>query len=280
MMTGLSIHSVWVLLVREAIDARRSRWFWIFTLIFIGLASMISFLGQAGLGEIGVAGFARTTASLLNLVIIMIPIMGLLLGALSISLERDYGSLPLLMAQPVIPAEIIIGKWLGLVVSSTATLFLAFGFSGILIARFSGLQDIRIFILFMFSSVFLMMVHIAMGLFIGSTLRTSAMAAGVTLFLWLVEVLLGDVTLVLATLGLKINPVKLFWFLIINPIQAFRILVLHHLHGDLEYFGPVGRYAVHRFGERLDVILILILVGWLLLTLSTAVNRLRHRGAK
>ncbi len=279
-MMALQMNAIKTVTIREALDARRSRWFWVFTLIFVILAVTVSFLGMAGLGEIGVAGFARTTASLLNLVVFIVPMMGLLLGSLSMSLEREHGSLPLLLAQPVDPGEIVLGKWLGLTLSTSAAILIAFGFSGAVVTRFAGWHDITMYLFMVLVSILLAMVHLGIGMALGTFLQNSAMAIGSAIFLWLAEVMLSDVTLIMVTLGLKLHPVRLFWILIANPVQAYRILVLNRLHGDLEYFGPVGRYAIHQFGHHLDILLIGILMGWLVVSLVVAVVHLRRSGAK
>src|SRR3989338_6928294 len=109
----MSFKTVLIILSKEISDARKNRWFVLVAALFSLLSLSLSLLGLAGLGTLGIAGFGRTAASLLNLVLIIVPLMGLLLGAMSISGEREQGTLVTLLAQPVTASEVFIGKYLG-----------------------------------------------------------------------------------------------------------------------------------------------------------------------
>src|SRR6516165_12130738 len=103
----LDVSSVFLITGKELRDARRSRWFLLLTVVFAGLALALALLGMSALGTIGGTGFGRTTASLLNLVILIVPIMGLLMSALSVAGERENGTLLTVLAQPVLLEEVL-----------------------------------------------------------------------------------------------------------------------------------------------------------------------------
>jgi len=60
---------------REFRDAIASRWFLLYTLAFTVLAVAVSFMSLSGVGTNGFAGFGRTTAGLLNLIMLIVPLM-------------------------------------------------------------------------------------------------------------------------------------------------------------------------------------------------------------
>ena len=97
----------------------------LYTLAFIGLALALSYMSLAGAGISGFAGFGRTAASLINLVLLIIPLMALTVGAQSLAHEAEQGTLAYLLAQPVTRAEVFAGKYLGLAMSLLASLALA-----------------------------------------------------------------------------------------------------------------------------------------------------------
>ena len=66
----MDLRSVRIIASKEIRDARRNRWFVLVSVIFAGLSLALSLVGLAGLGTIGVTGFGRTTASLVNLVLL------------------------------------------------------------------------------------------------------------------------------------------------------------------------------------------------------------------
>ncbi len=82
-MQGLDFIAIATVAHKDLDDAKRHRWFVIFTIVFAGLALAFSASGFLSAGTLTVAGFGRTTASLVNLVLLLVPLMGLLLGASS-----------------------------------------------------------------------------------------------------------------------------------------------------------------------------------------------------
>ena len=96
---------------------------------------------------IGLAGFGRTSASLINLVLLIVPLMGLTLGALSLAAEREKGTLLYLLAQPVNQLELLLGKFIGMSLALMATLTLGFGLTGLMIAANGGSSEVRTYLL-------------------------------------------------------------------------------------------------------------------------------------
>ena len=76
-----SLTTIWTLAQKELRDALRNRWFLLYTVAFAVLALAFSYLALAGAGMVGFAGFGRTAASLINLVLLIMPLMALTIGA-------------------------------------------------------------------------------------------------------------------------------------------------------------------------------------------------------
>src|SRR6185369_1043655 len=106
-------HAVGLIAARELREAMRSRWFVLAAACFLVLSLGLSMLGLAGAQRSGLAGFDRTTASLLNLALVFVPLVTLTLGGLSIAGELEDQSLALLLAQPVTRLEVFAGKYFG-----------------------------------------------------------------------------------------------------------------------------------------------------------------------
>ncbi|MEZ4667592.1 MAG: ABC transporter permease subunit [Anaerolineae bacterium] len=113
----------------ELRSSLRNRWFLLYALAFAVLAVALSSLSLTGAGMFGFAGFGRTAASLINLVLLIVPLMGLTIGAHSLASEREKGTLAYLLAQPVSRAEVLWGKFVGLGTALLAALLLGFGLS-------------------------------------------------------------------------------------------------------------------------------------------------------
>ena len=120
---------------REFRDALASKWFLLYTLAFTVLAVGVSVLSLSGVGSHGFAGFGRTAAGLLNLIMLVVPLMALTAGAGSIAGERERGTLLYLLAQPVSRTQVLLGKYLGLAAALVCSLCVGFGVSaGVLAA--------------------------------------------------------------------------------------------------------------------------------------------------
>ena len=115
---------------KEVRDALRNRWFLLYAAAFAVLALALSRLSLGDTSAAGFAGFGRTAASLVNLVLLVVPLMGLTLGAASLAGERERGTLPMLLAQPVTRREVLLGKYAGLAQAQGAALALGFGLAG------------------------------------------------------------------------------------------------------------------------------------------------------
>ncbi|MDQ7054751.1 MAG: ABC transporter permease [candidate division KSB1 bacterium] len=134
----MDINNVLLITWKEILNARRNRWFILYTIVFALLSLALSWLGLAGVGNYNLAGFGKTTASLINLILLIVPLMGLTLGAISLAGEREKGTLLYLLAQPVSPFEVLLGKFLGIGAALLAALLIGFGLSGYLIALRGG----------------------------------------------------------------------------------------------------------------------------------------------
>ena len=123
---------------RELRDAMRSRWFLVAAACFLVLSLGLSMLGLAGAQRSGLAGFDRTTASLLNLALLFVPMVTLSLGGLGIAGDLEDGSLAMLLAQPITRLEAYAGKYLGLLAAVSAAVLIGFGATGVIVAVSAG----------------------------------------------------------------------------------------------------------------------------------------------
>ena len=95
------MNAIAVVMKKEVRDALGSWWLLVYAGLFTLLALGLSYIGQRNLGGLGFENFSRTTASLLNLCLLLAPLVALSLGAGAIAGERDRGTLTYLLAQPL-----------------------------------------------------------------------------------------------------------------------------------------------------------------------------------
>lgn len=271
--------NVLVLVQKELRDARHNRWYLLYTAAFAALALALAWLGLSGVGTYGFAGFGRTGASLVNLVMLIVPLMGLTVGAMSLVGERERGSLLYLMAQPITQLEVLLGKYFGAALALMAALTMGFGLSGLVIGWQGGIKGAGTYLLLVVFSYFLALVSLSLGFLISSAVKKSSTAIGIALFLWLALVFFGDLGLMGTAIVLKMKVGELFSVAMLNPLQTFKMAAVLNIRNSLEALGPAGTYALRTYGERLLPLLVAVLGGWIALPLGLTYVIFKKKGS-
>ena len=272
------------LLKKELRDARRNRW-------LLGCAALIAVLGLAAtaagsdnLTGAGVATFGRTSATLLNLSLLLAPLLAVLMGAGSITGERERGTLELLLAQPLTRTHLVLAKHGGLLVAITAAICAGFLPAGLMIAAAAGPGPLASFAMFPLLASACAAAMAGLGLVVSVTSRSAVQAQGTAVGLWFTFALLYDLLLigVLAASSLPVEWLALT--LLANPVDAARVLGVLALEPDLYLLGPAGAYLATRLSHGGTVwLLSAVLVSWIVLPLAAALvtfslplKRIRH----
>ncbi|MCB0094091.1 MAG: ABC transporter permease [Caldilineaceae bacterium] len=271
----MSVKTISTLAGYELHSSLRNRWFLLYALTFAVLAVTLSSLSLTGAGMFGFAGFGRTAASLINLVLLIVPLMGLTIGAQSLAVEREKGTLAYLLAQPVNRAEVLWGKFVGLGMALLAALLLGFGLSAAVIAWQGGIVEVQQFVALVGFSLLLALATLSIGIFLSAWSHSSALAVGLALFAWLTLVFIGDLGLMGTAVAMKVKIHTLFGLALINPLQVFKIAAVNSLRASLEILGPAGIYATRTYGDALTALLIGVLLLWVFLALGAAYVRFR-----
>jgi Cu-processing system permease protein len=79
------MNTIWLCARQERVLAARSRWMQVFAAVFALLALGVSASGYILSGGHGVQTFARTAASLLQLVVLLVPLSALVMGVLALA---------------------------------------------------------------------------------------------------------------------------------------------------------------------------------------------------
>lgn len=274
-----SLRTTAVLCAKEMRDARRNRWFLLYAVAFTLLALALSYLSLAGAARTGFAGLGRTTASLINLVLLVVPLMGLTLGSAAIAGERERGQLLYILSQPISVGEYLLGRFLGLTASTFVALLLGFGVAALAIGRRSGAAGAGSFAGFLALTLLLAAASVSLGLLISALVERASVATGVALFAWFGFVFLGDLGVMATSFLLRLEGRHLLWLTLTNPLQQFKLTAVLLLRGGLESLGPAGLYATRTLGDGLLPLLLALLAAWTLLPLAGALLVLRRRGA-
>jgi len=274
----MDFENVLILIQKELRDALRNRWFLLYAVAFAALSLALAWFSVSGAGSYGVAGFGRTTAGLINLILLIVPLMGLTLGALALAGERENGTLVYLLAQPISGGELLLGKFVGLALALTAALVIGFGLTGVLMVLSNGGGDFMLYLTLLGLSVLLGVASLSLGFLISAATRRAATAVGLALFLWLALVYFGDLGLMGTAVVLKMDIQQLLALALVNPLQVFKIAAVLDLRENLEVLGPAGIYAFRTYGAALWPLLVALLLAWVVAPFALAARVFKKRG--
>jgi ABC-type multidrug transport system ATPase subunit len=266
------------LIKKELLDAVGNRW-------LIGYAVLLGTLGLAatatGLDStsgLAMQAFGRTTATLMNLCLLLSPLVAVLMGAGAIAGERERGTLEHLLAQPLTRSRLLLGKHAGLLIALTFATLAGFLPAGVLIATTAGPGMVLHYLLFPAIASLAAAAMLAVGLLISVSSRSAVQAQGTAVFTWFAFVLLYDL-LLMGSLAASGMPAE--WLaaaLIANPVDAARVLGVLALEPDLYLLGPAGAFIAARFSHAgAAAVLLTALVVWAALPVACAAARFRIR---
>lgn len=224
-----------VIFARELKLGFRNPWAYTFTAVFSVFFLLVVMIGAKQNWQ----GFTFTTATFVNLMLYLLPLMALLMGSFSLATEREEGSWKLLMAYPLRSAQFILGKALGLIVVSATVVSFSIGLAitvGSIVGATMSLPTIAVFA---GSAVGLIVCFTLLAMGIGSLARTRWQALAYSVGLWFVLVIAWP-TILIGSLGfapyLWIKPLMIVGFAL-NPAEWTRIVAIVSL-GSGSILGP------------------------------------------
>jgi Cu-processing system permease protein len=228
---------------KEFSDRLRNRWVLAVALVFTVFSLAITYFGSAAQGQIGPHSIEATIASLVSLVIYLIPLIALLLGFDAIVGERERGSLDLLLALPITRLELLLGKYLGLAAALALSTLAGFALVAALLWQRFGAAGLYHYGGFVASSVLLGLAFLSLALLLSVLARDRTRASGLAIALWFALVLVFDLLLLgllVASggeLGGLLGGDGFAYLLLLNPADVFRILNVFSLDDMARLYG-------------------------------------------
>ena len=266
----IELDNILIIARKEIRDALRNRWFILFAVAFTILALAFSLLGQPNGSQLRLSSYSRSAASLINLVLLFVPLIGLSLGASGLANDRETGALNYLLAQPVNASEVLLGKYIGMASALLSALALGFGLAGIAIFVQGQGTDGLGYLLTVGLAAILALISLSIGFLLAVLIQKSSMALTSSLFVWLILVFVGDLGLMGTSIISRMPIQLLFWLASLNPLQMFKMASILNIQAQLEVLGPVGLYATETYGGLLMPLLLIGLLLWIILPLAVA----------
>jgi len=267
---------IWLCARYELVLAVRSRWLQIFAVVFAGLALAVAGAGYVLSGGHGVQDFSRTAISLVQLVLLLVPLAALVFGALALTSER--GAAELLYSQPVSRGHILFGRVLGLWAALSAAELVGFGLAGLVLQWQAGLGGVARYGALALTAVVITGVFLSVAAWLssGHTGRRTRVLA-LALVVWFLAVVLFDVAALGVASLLRSGSASrlLIWATLVNPVDAARTGALLAIEGTSAFGAATA--ALLRFTGGMTAAGAAIgasLVLWLVVPFACAVRGL------
>jgi Cu-processing system permease protein len=230
---------VWALAAKEFRDRLRNRWVLAVALVFTVFSLLITYFGSAAQGQIGPRSIELTIASLVSLVIYLIPMIALLLGFDAVVGERERGSLDLLLSLPITRLELLLGKFLGLAAALALSTVAGFALVAVLLYQRFDTAGLYHYLGFVLSSVLLGLSFLSLAVLLSVLARDRAQASGLAIALWFLLVLVFDLALLgaLVASGGRFGGEAFAYLLLLNPADVFRVLNVFSLDDVRRLYG-------------------------------------------
>ena len=235
-------------------DLNRSRWSYVYLHFYLSLGFVLLFLNN---------DLSKAVITLLNVVIILTPLSGTVLGITYFYNSAEFTEL--LMAQPIKRTTIIFGQYLGLSLSLSVSLVLGLGIPFLTYGLFRS-SAIFDFALLLLIGTLLNFIFVALAFNIALSRENRVKGFGYAILVWLFFAVIYDGLFLISLVLFSDYPIDRFALIatMLNPIDLSRILILLKL--DISaLMGYTGAVFERFFGTRLGMTMSLgALVVWCL----------------
>ncbi len=270
---------LWLIARRELALAVRSRAVQMFALLFAALALMVAASGYVLSGGSGLQDFSRTAASLVELLLLLVPLTALIFGVTA--LTPDVGAAELLYSQPIERRTVLGGQLLGVFLALTAAQAVGLGMAGAVLFARTGFDGLSGYLGLAAGSVALTAVFLAIAAAVAagynSARRARALASAV--IIWLAAVIVVDIAAlgVASALPSGLASKTIIVTTLAKPASAVRTAVLMMIEGTAA-FGSASMALLRFTGgvTSMAMWLLVSIAAWVIAPLVVATARLRN----
>lgn len=208
----------------------RQKSFYLFSGLFLIIMVFI-FLIQLNID--GLASFTNVTATAFNVLLYSLPLIVMLLGAFSITEEKEAGRFALLLTYPFKMSSYVAGKYCGQLLTHLITITFSFGVFSALSNIFKAASSISGIMLLYLFSIFVTAAFLAIGQLIGVLSSTRWQAMMIAIFLWFILIMVWPMLLIGGLSFLRFDTVKpvLMALTILNPAELLRVIFVIQFEG-------------------------------------------------
>ena len=251
----------------ELRDVVRSRWLPAYTLFFLVVTDgLLRFTGDS----------ANAVLSLLNVVLLIIPLVNVVFGTMHVYNAREF--MELLLAQPVRRRQLFGGLYLGLAVPLSAAVLVGVGLPFVLHGVDDPAQRGTIALL-LATGVVLTFCFTGVAFWLALRIDDKAKGLAAAIGIWLLTTVLYDAIVLVVGTMFADHPLEkpLLGLMVLNPVDLARVLMLLRLDVSA-LMGYTGATFKSFFGSIAGALLAFsALLLWATLPTLAALHRFRRK---
>lgn len=232
----------------EFSEALRSRWFHFYSVVVIGLMVLLIATGISESRVLGFTGLSRLLVTYIQIAMAVLPLFIVVSTARSMVGDREAGNLEYMLAFPVSLRVWYWGRFLArlvLVIAPVGAALAVGAAYGLVrghavpwgpIALYSGL------------TAALAACFLGIGFLISAMSRSTEVALGASLVVWLVLVAALDLLLLSLLIQNRVWPDMVIGIALANPLQSFRTASMILFDPQLILLGPSSYVILDAFG--------------------------------
>jgi ABC-2 type transport system permease protein len=239
-------------------ESLRSRWFYVYSLIFGGLMALFFITGVSDAVVMGFTGLSRMLLIFIQVTIIILPIFILVTTVKSISGDRESNVLEYMLSFPISLKDYYWGKMAGRFLTVFLPVFFAL-ILGVIFGLFKG-GELPWSMIFLYSGLLFSLCFTFLGIafFLSSIVKSTDVALGSSFMIWIVLLAFIDIALIGLMLQNRISDSAIITVAMLNPIEVFRIGAISLFDPELTVIGPVAYYLLDSFGSKMIIAYALI----------------------
>ncbi len=229
-------------------EAIRSRWFLVYALVFGAVVVGLFISGLTESRVMGFTGLSRLLVTYLQITMALLPLFVLLTTVRSMVGDRESGTFEYMLSLPVGLGSWFWGKCIGRFVVVFLPVFVAM----VLAIAWGALKGLAIPIMpvIYYTGLLLSLAlcFLGFGFLISTLTRSTEVATGLALIMWLFMLLFLDLVLLGILIKTGLDSESVVAVALLNPLQVFRTASMMLFDPQLVLLGPSAYVILDHFG--------------------------------
>ena len=232
----------------ELQESLRSRWFHFYAAVTIGLMLLLIFTGVSESRVLGFTGLSRLLVTYIQITMAVLPLFIIVVTARSMVGDREAGNLEYMLAFPIGLGTWFWGRFLARLALILVPVLMALAIAALFGAMKGHEIPWRHVGLYSGLTAALATCFLGLGFLLSSLSRSTEIALGASLLIWLMLVALLDLLFLSILIKAQFIPEFVIGIALANPLQSFRTASMILFDPQLILLGPASYVILDNFG--------------------------------